>query len=306
MLFFLIENQNHNNPTIKRGPRMLRRILYMTLTAAFILSVAVPVRAQEDKAAKINQYVDQFYEMIPKDSELMKKVKLIKDADLTYQKSLTVPVSDILDCKSKEELRLLLGIYIFDTNYAMVFDKRKEVQEAWELGFQKTMDKLALHGEFGVAMLPGADLKEMLENPLDSQLRGIIIRDVLRQVTAILKRARENPEFLEVVVDEFYGAILEVLYVVCKLALNENLSGKKMVALFNGLEESLGGFTKVEAIFAGDEYFEKIFEKGERAEVLDPIQAILKTNNGKLSVEDVKRILSIIEPIRNQVVRKCN
>ena len=285
---------------------MVRRILFVTLTATFILSVGAPVRAQEDQAAKINRYVDQFSEMIPDDSELMKKVRLIKDAGLTYQNSLTAPVSDLLDCKSKEELRLLLGIYIFDTNYAMVFDKRKEVQEAWELGFQKTMEQLALHGEFGVAMLPGADLKEMLENPMKQELRSVLIEDVLRQVRAILKRAREKPEFLEVVVDEFYGTILEGIYVVCKLSLNENLSGRKMVALFNGLQESLEGFAKVENLFAGDEYFEKMFEKGEREEVLGPILTLLKTNDGKLSVENVKKILSIVEPIRNRVVRKCD
>ena len=302
----MIENQNNNNLIIKGRLKMVRRILFVTLTATFILSVGAPVRAQEDQAAKINQYVDQFSEMIPDDSELMKKVRLIKDAGLTYQNSLTAPVSDLLDCKSKEELRLLLGIYIFDTNYAMVFDKRKEVQEAWGLGFQKTMEQLALHGEFGVAMLPGADLKEMLENPMKQELRSVLIEDVLRQVRAILKRAREKPEFLEVVVDEFYGTILEGIYVVCKLSLNENLSGRKMVALFNGLQESLEGFVKVENLFAGDEYFEKMFEKGEREKVLGPILSLLKTNDGKLSVENVKKILSIVEPIRNRVVRKCD
>ncbi len=285
---------------------MVRRILFVTLTATFILSVGAPVRAQENQAAKINQYVDRFSEMIPDDTELMNKVRLIKDADLTYQNSLTAPVSDLLDCKSKEELRLLLGIYIFDTNYAMVFDKRKEVQDAWELGFRKTMEQLALHGEFGVAMLPGADLKEMLENPMNQELRSVLVEDVLRQVRAILKRAREKPEFLEVVVDEFYGTILEGIYVVCKLSLNENLGGRKMVALFNGLQESLEGFAKVENIFAGDEYFEKMFEKGEREEVLVPIITLLKTNKGKLGVEDVEKILSIVEPIRNRVVRKCD
>jgi len=284
----------------------MKRILSITLAAAFILTIAAPVWAEEEKTAKIKKYVDRFSEMIPEDSELMDKVKLIKDADLSYQKSLTCPLSDVLDCKSKEELRLLLGIYIFDTNYAMVFDKRKEVQEAWEGGFRKTMDKLALHGEFGVAMLPGADLKEMLENPRDKEVRNILVRDVLRQVEAILKRAVDKPEFLEVVVDEFYGTIVEGIYVVCKLALNENLGGKKIVALFNGLQESLEGFAKVEAIFAGDEYFEKIFEKAEREAVLNPIQSLLKTKGGKLNVEDVKKVLSIIEPIRNQVIRKCD
>ena len=107
-------------------------------------------------------------------------------------------------------------------------------------------------------------------------------------------------------VDEFYGTIVEGIYVVCKLALNENLGRKKIVALFNGLQESLEGFAKVEGIFAGDEYFEKIFEKTEREEVLNPIQSLLKTKGGKLGVEDVKKILAIIEPIRNQVIRKCD
>lgn len=299
--YLVIENQNNNNLFVKRGPKMLRRVLYMTLTAALILPVAPLVRAEEDKTTKINQYVDQFLEIIPQGFELTRKLELIKDADLTFQKSLTVPVLDILDCKSKEELPQLLGIYIFDTNYAMLFDRRKEVTESWE-----TVLRIALHGEFGVAMLPAADLKEMLDNPSNPQMRGKLISNIRMQVTDILKRAREKPEFLEVVVDEFYGTIVEGLYIVCKLALNEDLSGKKMVDLFNGLQQSLGGYAKIEGIFAGDESFEGMLKKGERAKVLDPINTLLKTNSGKLKVEDLKKILSIIEPIRKQVIRKCD
>ncbi len=291
---------------VNRRPEMLRRVLYMILAAAFILPVSALVRAEEDKTAKINQFVDQFLGTIPKDLEMTGKLEHIKNADLSFQKSLTVPVSDILDCKSKEELRQLLGIYIFDTNYAMLFDKMNEVMESWESGYLKTMKKLALHGEFGVAMLPAKDLKGMLDDPSNANLRDVFVTNIRTQVTGILEVAREKPEFLEVVVDEYYGTIVEGLYVVCKLSLNEDLSGKNMIDLFNELEQSLGGFAKVEAIFVGDKYFEDIFNKSEREEVLNPIQALLKTNNGKLKTKDVKKILSIIEPIRNQVIRKCN
>jgi len=284
---------------------MSRRIFSLTFAVAIILLAAVPARTQEDKVAKINQYVDQFLAMIPKDYELMRKVQLIKDADLTYQNSLTVSVSDVLDCKNKGEMRLLLGMYIFDSNYAMLFDKRKELQESWEFGFHSAMEKLALQGEAGVAMFPAADLKTIIEDPTNPEHRLILIRDINSQVEAILKQAREKPEFLEVVVDEFYGTIIEGLYVICNLALNEDLSGTKMVALFNGLQQSLGGYAKVEAIFAGDEYFEGMIKKGERAKVLNPINTLLETSGGKLKVEDMKKILSIIEPVRSQVVRKC-
>ena len=285
---------------------MLRRVLHTTLATLLLLSVGTVAKAAEDNSAKINQYVDQLLEIVPKDFELLRNINLIKDADLTYQQSLTVQVSDLLDCKSKDELRLLLGLYLFDTNYAMIFNKRKEFQQSWESGFQKTMEKLALYGEAGVAMLPAADLKEILENPTDLRLRNILIDDVKRQVAAILRQAKKKPEFLEVVVDEFYGVMLEGLYVVCKLSLNEDLSDKQMVALFNWLQQYLEAYARMVDVFAGDDYFEGMIKKSQREEVLNPIHAILKANKGKLSVENVKRILSIIEPIRKPVVQKCN
>ena len=285
---------------------MLRRVLHTTLATLLLLSVGTVAKAAEDNSAKINQYVDQLLEIVPKDFELLRNINLIKDADLTYQQSLTVQVSDLLDCKSKEELRLLLGLYLFDTNYAMIFNKRKEFQESWGSGFQKTMEKLALYGEAGVAMLPAADLKEILENPTDLGLRNILIDDVKRQVAAILKQARKNPEFLEVVVDEFYGVMLEGLYVVCKLSLNEDLSNKQMVALFNWLQQYLEAYARMVDVFAGDEYFEGMVKKSQREEVLNPIHALLKANKGKLTAENVTKVLSIIEPIRKPVVRKCN
>ena len=286
---------------------MLNRVFYVKLAAAFILSTAVPARAEDDKLAKINQYVDQFLEMIPKGFDMVRNIKLIKEADLSYQNSLTAPVSGLVDCKNKKELGLLLGTYVFDTNYAMVFDKRKEVQDAWESGFQKTSEKLALQGGSGAAMLPGANLKNILDDPANSnRYRDVLIEDVQSQVTAILKKAREKPEFLGVVVDEMYGAIVEGLYVVCKLSLNEDLKGESMVALLNTLEKSLGGYAKVEAIFAGDKDFEMMLDKGSREKVLRPVQEILAANGGKVSAEDLKKILAIIEPVRGQIVKKCS
>jgi hypothetical protein len=285
---------------------MSRHIISLTLLAVFILSVGAPLKAEEDKTEKINQYVDQLLEIAPQNFELLRRTNLIKEADLTYQKSLTVPVSDMLDCKSKEELRLLLGLYLFDTNYSMIFDKRKEFQESWESGFQKTMEKLAMYGEAGVAMLPAGDLREMLDNPRDRRLVDVIINDIKRQVTAILNKARKDPVFIEVVVDELYGVILEGLYVVSKLALNEDLSSKQMVNLFKWLQQHMEGYEQIVDVFTGDKYFEEMFDRSQRENVLNPIHNILKANKGKLSVEDVKKVLSIIEPIRNQLVRKCD
>ena len=286
---------------------MLKRVLYVNLAAVFILSAAVPARAEDDKVAKINQYVDQFLELIPKGFDMVRNIKLIKEADLTYQNSLTAPVSDIADCKSKKQLGVLLGTYVFDTNYAMVFDRRKEVQDSWESGFQKTSEKLALQGASGAAMLPGANLKDILDNPSKSnRYREVLIEDIQSQVTAILKKAREKPEFLGVVVDEMYGAIIEGLYIVCKLSQNEDLKGESMVVLLNTLEKSLGGYAKVEAIFAGDKDFEEMLDKGGRENTLRPIQNILAANSGQVSAEDLKKILAIIEPVRSQIVKKCN
>ena len=59
---------------------------------------------------------------------LMQNVGLFKQAGLSYQPSLMVPVEGVIGCKDKEQLRILMGMYTFDANYALLFGKKKEFE----------------------------------------------------------------------------------------------------------------------------------------------------------------------------------
>jgi len=50
----------------------------------------------------------------------------------------------------------------------------------------------------------------------------------------------------------------------------------------------------------------EMLDKGGRENTLRPIQNILAANSGQVSAEDLKKILAIIEPVRSQIVKKCN
>jgi hypothetical protein len=235
---------------------------------------------------------------------LMKNVSIIKKAGLAYQTELVVPVDGVIDCKSKEQVRVLMGMYMFDANYASVFGNKKQFLASRKVVTEDIVDKLDIPALRKLRALTPARLKKVSEDPGQPANREALLSNWRKQFDKQIKLAAKDPELMDVYVDAWYGAAIECLHISCKLALASGL-GDAMIALFNFNANKLVKIDEVLQAFADDKKLADMVERGERKQVIDPIVKILNDKKGNLNKDDVAKILAIVEPVRAPLVAKC-
>ncbi len=279
-------------------------VVILTAVLALILTAAPLLAAQPNP--KLEKAAKTFLDVMGGEEglALMKNVSLLKKAGLSYQPELVVPTTGVIDCKSKEQLRVLMGMYTFDANYAAVFGKKKELLASRKVMAEDIVEKLNLPGLRKLRALAPGKLKKVADDPGKQANRDVLLANWREQIDKQIKMAAKDPELMDVYVDAWYGAALECLYLSCKLALGSGV-GDAMIALFNFNATKLTKIEKVLQAFAGDKELTAMVERGERKQILDPVIKILKDKKGKLTKDDANQILAIVEPVRAELVKKC-
>jgi len=281
---------------------IIRRVILILVVLFLALPGAVLAGEQDlQKAAKIFSDVYGQGNVV----EIMKNVKLLKDAGLSYQKSLAIPLEEVIDCKDQEGLRVLYGMYAFDENYAMVFGKRKEFLETLEVINSQVLDRLDVRDKLQITPVKPELLKDLLEDPENVEKRDVIFNSTQANIDAMLKQAASDPEVMDVLIDAIYGTVIQGLYVACELALN-NESGDKMIALFNAQAQRVEKFNVLLDTFKDPELSKMVeWEWVERGPLIDGIQDLIKSKKGRLNHHDIEKILAAVKPVRNYFARKC-
>jgi len=279
---------------------IIRRIILMLVVLFFALPGAVQAGEQDlQKAARVLSDVYGQGNI----AEMMKNVKLLKDAGLSYQKSLAIPLEEVIDCKDQEGLRVLYGMYAFDANYAMVFGKRKEFLETLEVINSQMQDRLDVRVKLQITHIKPELLKDLLEYPENVEKREAWFKNVQANMDAMFKQAAGDPEVMDVLIDVIYGTVIQGLYVSCELALN-NESGDKMIALFNAQAQRVEKFDVLLNTFKDPELI-KMVKLVERDPLMDDIKDLIKSKKGRLNRQDVEKILAGVKSVRNSFAKKC-
>ncbi|PKN67926.1 MAG: hypothetical protein CVU57_01550 [Deltaproteobacteria bacterium HGW-Deltaproteobacteria-15] len=283
---------------------------WLLLTAAVLFLCLSPALAADPFVSRIKAQVlkqgSEKLEALFGGSEgkaIGESVGLFKQSGLSYQPSLVVPLEGIVDCKDKEQLRVLMGMYLFDSNYALLFGRKQEFSAAIALR-EAIPDRMNLGGRLKIKTFTPDELKKIADNPDDPANRDLYVKYVVANMQDSLQAAKSDQEIMEAMVDTFYGAVLEGVYVACKLALSAG-PGHKFVALFNDQAMRLDKFQEALGAYTGDPELDGLVKRTQRQPVLKPVIEILKTRKGNLPEADVKKILSSIEPERKKLVGKC-
>jgi hypothetical protein len=120
----------------------------------------------------------------------------------------------------------------------------------------------------------------------------------------MLEAAKTDPEMLDLFFDFVYGAIIEGVYVACKLSLAAG-TGEKLLPLFNEQKTRLDKVWQALGAYAADPELDALVERPQRERIFKPVIEILTTKKGNLAEADVREILSIVEPERNRVASRC-
>jgi len=279
---------------------IIRRVILMLVVLFLALPGAVQAGEQDlQKAAGVFSDVYGQGNVV----EMMNNVKLLKDAGLSYQKSLAIPLEEVIDCKDQEGLRVLYGMYAFDANYAMVFGKRKEFLETLEVINSQMQDRLDVRVKLQITHIKPELLKDLLEYPENVEKREAWFKNVQANMDAMFKQAAGDPEVMDVLIDVIYGTVIQGLYVSCELALN-NESGDKMIALFNAQAQRVEKFDVLLNTFKDPELI-KMVKLVERDPLMDDIKDLIKSKKGRLNRQDVEKILAGVKSVRNSFAKKC-
>ncbi|MEE9912248.1 MAG: hypothetical protein K4571_11060 [Deltaproteobacteria bacterium] len=227
----------------------------------------------------------------------------IKDAGLSYQESLTLPVKGSYACKNEIQLRVLAGMHGFDLNYALVFGRKKEFVNAMKFLNAEILGRLKKSDYVNPNMSAAEETKKLLADITDPRNLEKYKAYWSQQMDANMKNAARDPQLMESLLDQWYGSLIESSYVLCNLALNST-GGDKLYSLF------IDYMLRVDALdirmqeFYNSEYG-RALEQADRKSVFAPIRELIQKKHGLLDRQDIKFILSAMKKVRAEYVKPC-
>jgi hypothetical protein len=227
----------------------------------------------------------------------------IKNAGLSYQESLTLPLKVSYACKNENQLRVLAGMHGFDVNYALVFGRKKEFVNAMKFLNAEIIERLNPSDYVNPNMLAAKETKKLLADVTDPQNLKKYKAYWSKQIDANMKKAAKDPRLMESLLDQWYGSLIESSFVMCNLALS-GAGGDQFYALF------IDYMLRVDALdikmqeFYNSEYGSAL-EQADRKKILAPIRERIQNKHGLLDRQDINFILSIMKKVRAEYVKPC-
>lgn len=238
-------------------------------------------------------------------AELAKANVLFKESGLTYQESLRAPQEGVIDCKDRrDQLQVLVGIYMFDVQYAAVFGKRDAAAETLRFVQKDVMERLELRPKIKIEFVDPAVEKRYFEgDPANMANREALFAQIQANFDAMIKAAENDPELLDYLVDQFFGVAVEFTYLSSKLALGAP-GGEKLIPLFNMATARIDTVLPVLDALQSRK-LQALMHRTERSLFLNAVKTIIAKKGGNLDATDLRNILILVEPVRNSYVAKC-
>ena len=284
----------------------LVKMWFVNVAVALFLFMTAGTALAQEKADVLREQTEKVLKTVAteaKNRESAEKVNLFKQAGLSYQPSLVVPVEGVIECKGKEQLGMLMGMYNFDANYALLFGRKEQFAKAYELR-NDIPNRLGLTGRFTFKTFTPDQIEKVLDNPDDPANRDLYVNYIDANLRDMLEAAKTDPEMLDLFFDFVYGAIIEGVYVACKLSLAAG-TGENLLPLFNEQKTRLDKVWQALGAYAADPELDALVERPQRDRIFKPVIEILTTKKGNLAEADVKEILSIVESDRDKLAFKC-
>ncbi|MFH1090166.1 MAG: hypothetical protein V1742_01220, partial [Pseudomonadota bacterium] len=255
----------------------LFRILVLTVILA-VLTPAVSGWSADDNLLRSAQKLLDAYGQ-GKMAEMVKAMDQLKAAGLSWQPSLTAPIKNLFECKDDENLRVLHGIYFFDTNYAALFAKKQEFLDFRNTVATEIHKRLLPSRRWGDAEpTPPEVVRSYVEDPADPARRDALLASLNKRLESKIRLAGTDPEVMDYLVDFFYGSLIEGLYVTLSLARDETI-GPELVAIFNQQAKEIIQFDLALQSFEKPE-LAKMVNLLERDAILAPIKDLILQKKG--------------------------
>ncbi len=275
----------------------------MKTTFAFIFAItllAAPAVQSAEYQSDLSYISNQIISRIDDGdiTQIMQQLDLYRQAGLSYQSNLTVPM--YIKDKDKDELAVLMGMFSFDANYAMVFGRMPESLDI-RMFIRNTLLPRMDQDSKADFTLPRQDLIErLLRDPRDEQARKQINEHVASQIKLNAKLAENDVQIMKMIIHSYYGAIIQGLYVAASMSMNmpvtpeiNDLFQYQLIRL-QSLDELINNLEHSE--------LREVLGQEKICSIIDPIIELLQASRGKLTSELIKDINDIAVQARSEYV----
>ncbi|WP_045212285.1 hypothetical protein [Desulfonatronovibrio magnus] len=231
-------------------------------------------------------------------TEILQQFDLYKEAGLSFQPGLTVPKS--VRNKDNEELAVLLGMIMFDANYAMVFGRMGNSIDNRMFVRTDLLPRLDQGSRLDLNPVRQDLLERLTRDPQDEEARRLVNEHVASQIRSNAEIAENDLEVMQVLVFAYYGAIIQGLYVATSLSMNlpvtpeiEELFEYQLIRL-QYLDELIHNLQHSQ--------IRDVLGQEKICSIIDPIIERLMVARGELTPELIKDLNEIATQARSEYV----
>ena len=274
------------------------------LLAVALLAVQ-PVALAGDDAETLRKAAAQWREVFGSGQQpsVMKRNEAFKDAGLSYQGGLTVPLKSVYSCKSESQLRVLSGMLAHDASYAVMFARKKEFLDTVQFMTSDIGQRVE-----GIDSLPLPVAVRALRTALAEDITN---EETLRkygeqgrkQLGILIEKAGSDPQTMAMLLDYWYGWSLQGLYVVSSLSQSAE-GGEAMVQLLNAETRNTERMDKLYSAVAGTEFARKVSQV-DRCDLFRSVAELIRSKQGHLVRKDFKALLAKVQGARAELVNPC-
>jgi len=261
--------------------------LMVTGVYAFAAIKLVPEGIQEDLRTALAKLEKE----CPEEHVFIEKMK---NAGASYFQELAAPTERAQFYTDPEIQRMMVGVYLVDMSYAMVFGKNKESLKAGE-AIDALLTKLGYNDTKIVAQFKKA------VKGLDSPNVKQVFKDLDKAIDTALPKMINTQEGLHLSVDAAYGWLIEVMYLTTETVAQKNYD-PKFLALLNEQKKSVKVIIDILNVFKEDKELAAVVERNKRLPLLQDISKKMKIPK-KMGKEDVEAIRIMVAKARAEIVK---
>jgi hypothetical protein len=232
-------------------------------------------------------------------TQMMQQVDLYRQAGLSYQSGLIVPMS--IRGRDNRELEVLLGMFTFDANYAMVFGRAAESLDIRMFMRMQVLPRMQQGSKVDFAPVNQPILEKLMRNPHDEQVRKALNEHLASQIRRNAELAEDDLEVMQMLIFGYYGAIIQGLYVATSLAMNLPVT-PELQELF---EYQLVRMQYLDELIHNLEHSQmrEVLGQEKICSFIDPIIERLLVSRGKLTPELIQDLNAIAVEARSEYLQ---
>jgi len=220
-----------------------------------------------------------------------KMMKELKKAGASFVPQITTPLSKAGEIKDKDVQRVLWGMYSFDTAYASMFGKKKEMADRI-----KTCDDLARGLNLSASVMPA--MKKLAQKKEEITIDDVT-NTLAKEIETVLPQVSDKPKDVEFWADAAFGGVVQGMYIVTELIAANNYS-PEMISLLNSQNEHIKFLEAVE-LFKPHAKTGKMAQVCKRFETLEPVHKILLGKKA-YTKDECEQVRVIVTKVRNQIL----